>query len=67
MRIVEAPRAVAVWAGLGIVLWLMLGLLDVMENGVSWRTAAYALLEAGSIYLFVRAISTLGRRRTPHS
>jgi hypothetical protein len=62
VRRIEAPRTSAVWAGLGILLWLVLGLI---ENGASWRTVAYALLLAGSIYVFVRAISTLRGRRTP--
>lgn len=64
MKSIEAPRTWAVYSGLGIVLWLVLGLIDVAENGASWRTVAYALLEAGSIYAFVRAIGTLRRERT---
>jgi hypothetical protein len=65
MREMEAPRTSAVWAGLGIVLWLVLGLTDMADHGASWRTAAYALLEAGAIYVFVRAIGALRNRRTP--
>ena len=61
---IEAPRTWAVYAGVGIVLWLVLGAIDFANNGASWRTVAYALLEAGSIYPFVRAISTLRRERT---
>lgn len=67
MRQIEAPRTSAVWAGLGIVLWLVLGLIDIADNGASWRTVAYALLEAGAIYVFVRALSTLRHRRTPRT
>lgn len=54
-------------AGLGIVLWLVLGLIDIADNGASWRTVAYALLEAGAIYVFVRAIGTLRRKGTPRT
>ncbi|MCY1676880.1 hypothetical protein OVA06_19605 [Pseudarthrobacter sp. SL88] len=59
MKRMEAPRFSAVYAGLGIVLWLVLAGIDIADNGASWRTAAYALLLAGSIFLFVRAINTL--------
>lgn len=61
---IEAPRTWAVYAGFGSVLWLLLGAIDFANNGASWRTVAYALLEAGSIYRFLRAISTLRRERT---
>ena len=61
---IEAPRTWAVYAGVGIILWLVLGAIDIANNGVSWRTVAYALLEAGAIYAFVRAIITLRRERT---
>lgn len=64
MKKIEAPRTWAVYAGLGIVLWLVLGAIDFANNGASWRTVAYALLEAGSIFAFLRAISTLRRERT---
>lgn len=67
MRQIEAPRTSAVWAGLGIVLWLVLGLIDLADNGVSWRTIAYALLEAMAIYVFVTAIGTLRHRRIPRT
>lgn len=61
----EAPRTVAVYAGLGTVLWLTFGLLDLMSNAASWRTIAYFLMAAASVYMFVRAISTIRRRRAP--
>jgi hypothetical protein len=44
MRQIEAPRTSAAWAFLGIVLWLVLVLIDMANNGASWRTVAYALL-----------------------
>ncbi|KQQ98666.1 hypothetical protein ASF72_00485 [Arthrobacter sp. Leaf141] len=64
MKKIEAPRTWAVYAGIGIVLWVVFGAIDFANNGASWRTIAYALLEAGSIYLLFRAISTLKRERT---
>lgn len=64
MKRMEAPRTWAVYAGIGIVLWLVLGVIDFASNGASWRTVAYALLEAGSVYPFLRAISILRRERT---
>jgi hypothetical protein len=60
----EAPRFSTVYAGLGIVLWLVLAGTDIADNGASWRTVAYALLLAGSIYIFVRAINTLRSQKT---
>lgn len=60
----EAPRFSAGYAGLGILLWLVLAGIDVAHNGASWRTVAYALLVAGSVYVFVRAISTLRNERS---
>lgn len=59
MKRMEAPRFSAVYAGLGIMLWLVLAGIDIADNGASWRTVAYALLLAGSVFLFVRAINTL--------
>ena len=56
----------AVYAGLGIVLWLTFGLLDVAENAASWRTVAYFIMAAASLYMFVRAIDTLRRRKAPN-
>ncbi|MCU1531793.1 MAG: hypothetical protein JWO49_1364 [Arthrobacter sp.] len=64
MKRMEAPRFSTVYAGLGILLWLVLAGIDVADNGASWRTVAYALLLAGSMYIFVRAISTLRSERT---
>ncbi len=64
MKKIEAPRTWAVYAGIGIVLWVVFSAIDFANNGASWRTIAYALLEAGSIYLLFRAISTLKRERT---
>lgn len=64
MKRMEAPRFSTVYAGLGILLWLVLAGIDVADNGASWRTVAYALLLAGSFYIFVRAISTLRSERT---
>ncbi|MDP9999426.1 hypothetical protein J2W15_002937 [Pseudarthrobacter sulfonivorans] len=64
MKKMEAPRFSAVYAGLGIVLWLVLAGIDIADNGASWRTVGYALLLAGSIFIFVRAIDTLRRQKS---
>ncbi|MET3367385.1 UNVERIFIED_CONTAM: hypothetical protein ABIE34_000606 [Jeotgalibacillus campisalis] len=64
MKRMEAPRFSAVYAGLGIMLWLVLAGTDITDNGASWRTVAYALLLGGSIYIFVRAINTLRSQKS---
>ena len=65
MKVLEAPRTWVVYAGLGTVLWLTFGLLDVASNAASWRTIAYLLMAAASLYMFARAVGTIRRRKAP--
>lgn len=67
MKPLEAPRAWVVYAGAGTALWLALALVDWMSGNATWRIIAYLLLAVGSIYMFLRALSTMRRRSRPDS
>jgi membrane protein implicated in regulation of membrane protease activity len=54
-----------VYAGIGTVLWLVLALSDWLPGNVRWRIIAYLVLAVASIYMFVRALSSV--RRQPRS
>lgn len=64
MRPLEAPRTVLVFAGVGTLLWLVFGILDLASGAAPWRIVAYFLIAAVSLYMFIRAVSTLRRRRS---
>lgn len=67
MKPIEAPRAMLVYASLGILIWLALGIADLISGAVTWRLIAYGLMTVASLYMFIRAWRSIGRRARPDS
>ncbi|QDG66573.1 hypothetical protein NIBR502772_10435 [Pseudarthrobacter sp. NIBRBAC000502772] len=64
MKPLEYPRVSLIWGGVGVLLFLALGIMDVASGAPAFRVAAYFLLVIGAIYIFVRALMTiLGKTR----
>lgn len=58
------PKVSLVWGGVGVVLFLTLGLMEVASGAPTFRVAAYLVLLIGAICIFVRALMTvLGKTR----
>jgi hypothetical protein len=47
-----------------MLLWLVFGVLDLASGAAPWRIVAYFLMAGVSLYMFIRAVSTLRRRRS---
>lgn len=67
MKPLEAPRLWLVWAGLGTLLWLALGISDLVSGAPAVRIIAYFVLMAIAVYLFVRALMTILGKTRPDS
>lgn len=67
MKPLETPRVALVLGGLGILLFLTLGTLELLSGAPVWRVIAYAFLAIGAIYVFVRALWTLLGKARPGS
>lgn len=52
-----------VYAGLGILLWLTLGIADLIAGAVTWRLIAYGLMIAASLYMFIQALRSIRQAR----
>jgi len=64
MKPLEYPRVSLVWGGVGVVLFLTLGLMEMASGAPTFRVAAYLVLLVGATYVFVRALMTvLGKTR----
>lgn len=64
MKPLEYPRVSLVWAGVGILLFLTLALMEAASGAPTLRLAGYFVLLLIAIYLFVRALMTiLGKTR----
>lgn len=63
MKPLEAPRALLVFAGIGTLMWLAFGLMELSADAASWRIYAYFLMAAASLYMTIRAIHTIRRGR----
>ncbi|WP_146068921.1 hypothetical protein [Arthrobacter sp. ZGTC131] len=61
MKPLEAPRTLLVVAGLGTLMWLAFGLMELSSDDASWRMYAYFLMAAASLYLAIRAVHTIRR------
>ena len=59
MKPLENPRVSLVWGGVGVLLFLTLGIMDAASGAPAFRVAAYFVLLIGAIYIFVRALMTL--------
>jgi hypothetical protein len=63
----EAPRVTLIWGLVGMLLFLTLGILDVLSGAPVWRITAYAFLAISAAYLFIRALWTLLSKTRPGS
>lgn len=67
MKPLEYPRVTLVWGGVGVVLFLALGLIDAVSGAPAFRVAGYFLLLIGAIYIFVRALVTIRGKTRPQA
>lgn len=67
MKPLEAPRVSLVWGGLGTLLFLTLGTMDLLSGAPAWRVTAYFVLAIGAIYMVVRALLTILGKTRPDS
>jgi len=55
----QAPRVGLIFYGLGTILWVWLGIIEVTSGAHLWRVIAYALLTAASVFMFIWALWTV--------
>jgi hypothetical protein len=63
----KAPRLSLVWGGLGTLLFLTLGTLEILSGAPAWRVTAYFVLATGAMYIVVRAVITILGKTRPGS
>jgi hypothetical protein len=66
MKPLEAPRTMLVYAALGIVIWGILGISDLI-SGATWRLVLYILMIVVSAYLFIRALTSIRGSTRPEA
>ena len=59
----QAPRAWLIYTGIGTVLWIALGIVEVLSGAHVWRVIAYALLTVGSVFIFFWALRTVRKSK----
>lgn len=67
MKPLEYPRISLVWGGVGVLLFLTLGIMDAASGAPAFRVAAYFLLLIGAIYISVRALMAILAKTRPQA